>query len=192
VRLEVEMKPLGVPFDGTGLETSAFANTGVPGVEGSAISFLQTVSGLAPGTLYRWRLRIASDSPFFPRSPWLWHSGNAVTEGDVRTGGEPTGIADGTEAPTAGTWLGAPAPNPFVTATELAYTLPRAGRVEIAVYDVTGREVAVLAHGPRQPGRYTARWDGRDGGGRNLPAGVYFARLEFAGRMEAQKIVIAP
>jgi hypothetical protein len=191
VRLEVEMKRLGVPFDGTGLETSAFANTGVPGVEGSAISFLQTVSGLAPGTLYHWRLRIASDSPFFPRSPWLWHSGNAVTEGDVRTGGEPTGIAEDSAPPATGQWLERAVPNPFTTSTEISYSLPHRGDVRVGVFDVQGRQVAKLAQGPQSAGQHEIGWDGTNASGKPLPAGVYFVRLEFAGRVEARKIVIA-
>ncbi len=40
-------------------------------------------------------------------------------------------------------------------------------------------------------GRTRHAWDGRDGGGERVPSGVYFARLEFAGRVEARKIVLS-
>ena len=42
--------------------------------------------------------------------------------------------------------------------------------------------------GAQRAGRHTQRWDGRDHQGRLLPAGTYFLRLEFAGRVETQKI----
>jgi hypothetical protein len=83
------------------------------------------------------------------------------------------------------------APNPFRSATELSYWLPQHGRYRLGVYDVQGREVAVLAEGMAPAGRRTLRWDGRDARGAELPNGVYFLRLESAGRFEAQKLVIA-
>ncbi len=87
VRLEWELKPLGTPFTGTGLELSAEVDTGVPmGSLGSRHDgFDEIVSGLLPSGVFRWRVRIASDDPRFPRSRWLVLPGNNVTETDVRT-----------------------------------------------------------------------------------------------------------
>ena len=82
-------------------------------------------------------------------------------------------------------------PNPFSGATQLAYTLPERGRVRLAVYDLAGREVALLTAGMREPGINRETWDGRGSRGAELPAGVYFARLEFAGAVETAKIVLA-
>jgi len=192
VRLEIEMKRAGIPFDGTGLVTSAYMNTGAPGANGSAITLLQNVSGLWPGTLYHWRLRIASESPLFPHSPWLWLPGNAVSEGDVRTGGEAGGLVADAPPPAAGQWLGRAAPNPFTSTTELAYTLPQRARARVAVYDVQGRLVVTVVDGMHAAGHHDVRWDGRDANGNLLAAGVYFVRLESAGRMESEKIVRHP
>jgi flagellar hook assembly protein FlgD len=58
----------------------------------------------------------------------------------------------------------------------------------LAVYDVQGRVVAQLMDGVQRAGRHSHRWDGRDHQGRLLPAGTYFLRLEFAGRVETQKL----
>jgi len=63
--------------------------------------------------------------------------------------------------------------------------------VRLAVYDVTGREVVVLAEELQDAGRHTTMWDGRTTSGRDLSAGVYFARLEFGARVEARKVVLA-
>lgn len=86
--------------------------------------------------------------------------------------------------------LGTFSPNPFSGSTRLSYTLPAAGHGRLAIYDVAGRQVARLAECRMEAGRQTLQWDGRDGEGRALPAGTCFARLEFAGRVEAQKIVL--
>jgi hypothetical protein len=194
VRIEIEVKPAAIPFDGTDLVTGPFALTNFPAVGGSTVPLLETASGLLPGTAYHWRLRFASDSPLFPHSPWLWHPANAVTEGDVRTGGDPIGIDDelalGQPPAAAAPRLERAEPNPFATSTTLTYELPVAGHVRLAVFDVAGRTVAVLAEGT-ESGSHTLRWDGRDGHGAEIPSGVYFLRLESEGRVEAEKLVIA-
>ena len=69
-------------------------------------------------------------------------------------------------------------PNPFNPSTTLRYALPARSHVRIGVYDVAGREVAVIEDEVMEKGTHEARWDGSDDAGRALGAGVYFARLE--------------
>jgi hypothetical protein len=86
VHLEIEAKPLGAAFDGTGTVVGAPVNTGVPlGSFGSALDMSQLVGGLVPATPYRWRLRAVSANPFFPTSSWASQPGNAPSETDLRT-----------------------------------------------------------------------------------------------------------
>jgi hypothetical protein len=88
VRLLSEVKPLGSPFNGTGLVSSAPVDTGAPSASGSYFDFSELIGGLAPETPYRWRVRFASpSSPVFPHSPWLTLAGNGRTETDLRTSG---------------------------------------------------------------------------------------------------------
>jgi len=63
-------------------------------------------------------------------------------------------------------------PNPFNPATELRFGLAQGGTVSLRVFDLLGREVAVLLHESRPPGVYSLIFDGR-----NLPAGLYFYTL---------------
>jgi hypothetical protein len=100
-----------------------------------------------------------------------------------------TGVGE-VQVATVPLWLEPAAPNPFATATELAYTLPSAGRLRLSVYDVPGRQVALLADEVLSPGRHIARWNGADTQGARLRAGVYFLRLEFAGQTETRKVVL--
>jgi photosystem II stability/assembly factor-like uncharacterized protein len=81
-------------------------------------------------------------------------------------------------------------PNPFNAGTVLSYSLEAPASVEIAVYDVSGRRVALIERSSRGQGEYTRVWDGKDEGGRSLASGLYFLRLR-AGEAEAvRKIVI--
>jgi len=86
--------------------------------------------------------------------------------------------------------LGAPSPNPFASRTELGFTAPAEGRVRIAVFDAEGRRVALLADGDVRAGLHAVAWDGRDDGGRAMPAGVYLVRLAGFGRSEARRVAL--
>jgi hypothetical protein len=69
-------------------------------------------------------------------------------------------------------------PNPFQSEVEVAFSLGRAGPVDFVVYDVLGRELRVVARGlSLEAGPQSLRWDGRDAGGRQSGAGLYFVRL---------------
>ena len=192
VQLQFEVKPFGVPFDGLGLGNSAVQNTGAPvGGVGSAAAFNQVVGSLTGNTPYHWRARVvAANNPFFPRTPWFSQPYNNPTETDLRTGAGTTGV-ELSQAPAASALIEAARPNPFGSATEIRYALPRAGKVELAIYDVTGRERVMLEDARRTPGEHRVGWDGRDASGRALPGGVYFARLAFEGRVEAHKLVLS-
>ena len=72
-------------------------------------------------------------------------------------------------------------PNPFNPTTKVHYTIPEGGRVSIIVYDVIGRQVAILAQGYYDKGEYTVQWDGRNQGGSPTASGIYFIRLQAGG-----------
>jgi hypothetical protein len=68
-------------------------------------------------------------------------------------------------------------PNPFRSDTEIRFELPRAGVVDLAVFDVGGRRVASLLSGSLGSGRHVATWNGRGVDGSPAASGVYFVRL---------------
>jgi len=81
-------------------------------------------------------------------------------------------------------------PNPFNPKTDIVFRLGSAGDVELAVYDLAGRRLRELLHGPRVAGEHRVAWDGRDDAGRALPAGTYVYRLTGAGRTATGKMVL--
>lgn len=68
-------------------------------------------------------------------------------------------------------------PNPFNPTTTIEFQVPRTSEVSVRIYDVLGREVAVLIDNIHQPGYYTLRWDGLDTKGCKVATGLYFYRM---------------
>lgn len=64
-------------------------------------------------------------------------------------------------------------PNPFNPTTTIRFALPQAEQVRLTVYDVLGREVAVLVDQPMVSGEHTVVFDAA-----RLPGGTYLYRLE--------------
>jgi hypothetical protein len=188
VHIECEVKPEGVPFDGTGTVAGFGLDTGAPGPDGSAVPLAVLVSGLAPEGRYHWRIRLASHSPFFPWSSWLSSPYNAMSETDLRMAEGPIAV-DEREAPPVQSLLSATTPNPFARATEIAYVLPDKDRVRLAVFDTSGRRVASLIDALQEAGPHRVVWKGEGDGGEALPAGVYLVRLTAGDRIESAKIV---
>jgi hypothetical protein len=68
-------------------------------------------------------------------------------------------------------------PNPFNPASTIRYDLPEGSDVSLVVYDILGQEVTRLVKAYTEPGYHQVIWDGRDIAGREVPSGIYIARL---------------
>jgi hypothetical protein len=86
--------------------------------------------------------------------------------------------------------LGQNQPNPFSASTAVSYVLPAEAGVRLAVFDVAGRLVRVLASGVQPAAEHTLRWDGRGSAGHRVPSGTYFMRLEAAGETVTRKLLL--
>jgi hypothetical protein len=76
-------------------------------------------------------------------------------------------------------------PNPFNPTTTISYSLENAGNVTLAVFDVTGREVAKLVDGYRNAGVHHVDFDAS-----GLASGVYIYRLTANGNTSIAKMVL--
>jgi len=83
----------------------------------------------------------------------------------------------------------APRPNPFRQRTELTFAIPRDGRLDIRMYDVTGRLVLSRAE-PVRAGMTRMIISGRDDQNRALASGIYFLNAEYEGRSSTRKMIL--
>ena len=82
-------------------------------------------------------------------------------------------------------------PNPFNPSTTIEFSLARAVPVELKIYDMLGREVAVLLQSNSvNPGRYLYRWDGKNRFGQSVATGVYFYRLVAGDFVKTNKMML--
>jgi len=86
--------------------------------------------------------------------------------------------------------LGMNYPNPFNPATIIPFAVPEEAQIKIAIYDLLGREVAVLVDGKMAAGLQQVSWDGCDRSGVPVAAGVYFYRLQTDGYSQSRKLML--
>ena len=86
--------------------------------------------------------------------------------------------------------LGANYPNPFNPATIIPFAVPaEAGDVDLTIYNVLGKPVREVWSGPLAAGEYRLVWDGRDGQGQPVAAGVYLYQLQVGDQTRTRKMV---
>ncbi len=100
-----------------------------------------------------------------------------------------SGVA-GEGAPPAQVRLAA-RPNPGAGSATFSFSLPKAGRVRLEIFDVAGRLVATPLNSEREAGPVNVAWTGRGRDGTPLASGVYIVRLNVAGEETSRKIVWA-
>jgi photosystem II stability/assembly factor-like uncharacterized protein len=76
-------------------------------------------------------------------------------------------------------------PNPFNPYTVISYSVPITGLVELKVYDLLGREIALLVSEVKPAGDYKTVFNGS-----NLQSGVYFYKLKIGSRLQTRKMIL--
>jgi hypothetical protein len=100
----------------------------------------------------------------------------------------------GEHAPGAGlrNLLGQNRPNPFHPGhglTQIQFDVEARTRASLRVFDAAGRRVRLLLDETIAPGSHRVAWDGRNDGGQEVAAGVYFYRLD-AGEFSATRRLV--
>jgi hypothetical protein len=98
-------------------------------------------------------------------------------------------------SPISGTWIDAGrlssvSPNPAVREITVDWVLSRPGTSDIRIYDLAGREVAVVARGSFGVGRHQAHWDGQSAGRGLAPAGMYIVRIVNGERTTSHRVLL--
>jgi hypothetical protein len=110
-------------------------------------------------------------------------AGHGLHGSDSLTGAPPSFAADGTPLS-----LRALCANPAQGSFAFALEAGGRGRLEVGVYDVRGRLVCSLRDEVSAAESLTLMWDGRDAGGRALPAGTYLLRARDGVREATRKL----
>jgi hypothetical protein len=76
-------------------------------------------------------------------------------------------------------------PNPFNPMTHFQFSIANLQMVSLKIYDVLGKEVAILVNEVKQPGNYNISWNA-DG----LASGVYLYRLTAGSVVETKKLIL--
>ena len=85
--------------------------------------------------------------------------------------------------------LSYPSPNPVARSATIRYAVPRVAKVNILVYDVSGRMVKTLVSGNRKAAFYTITWNGESDNGNRVAQGVYFVRMAAPDYTATKKLI---
>ncbi|MGB7054571.1 MAG: T9SS type A sorting domain-containing protein [bacterium] len=88
-----------------------------------------------------------------------------------------------------GTELRQSYPNPFGSKTAISYRIQSDCCISLKIYDIVGNLVRVLVNEHQKAGHYIVSWNGKDNVGTQMPAGIYFLRLETSNKSTTKKIV---
>jgi flagellar hook assembly protein FlgD len=82
------------------------------------------------------------------------------------------------------------APNPGFGRTAIKFSLNKQTKVAIKIYNIGGQLVRTLIDKNMKPGVKSETWNGVDGNGRPVPAGIYFYEMEAMGLKQTGKLVM--
>lgn len=76
-------------------------------------------------------------------------------------------------------------PNPFNSTTNIRYTIPQYDRVTLKVFDLIGRELAILVNEEKQAGSYHFKFNANE-----LSSGIYFYQLRAGELVDTKKLLL--
>jgi hypothetical protein len=76
-------------------------------------------------------------------------------------------------------------PNPFNPTTNIQFSIPKSGYVEIKIYDMLGKEITTLVSDPYQAGTYIVSFDAS-----SLSSGIYFYRISVNDFVDTKKMIL--
>ena len=75
-------------------------------------------------------------------------------------------------------------PNPFNPSTVIRFATPKSGDVTLRVYDLLGKEVAVLVSQQLPAGNFSVQWKA------DVPSGTYIYRIQAQDFVETRKMLL--
>lgn len=81
-------------------------------------------------------------------------------------------------------------PNPAIGTTSIAFNLPAETMISLKIFDVTGALIKTLVDRPMPAGRHSVVWNGTNGRGAKVGAGVYFYSIEAGDHSATKKLIL--
>ncbi len=97
---------------------------------------------------------------------------------------------DDTTAPVLTNALKGNYPNPFNPETTISYSVEKAGKVTLEVFNILGQKVKTLVNDSRNAGNHNVVWNGKDDAGRAVSSGVYFYRMKNGNYSKTNKMIL--
>jgi hypothetical protein len=152
-----------------------FGTSNPPESKGNQTDTMFTPGTLAENTTYYWRINERNSAGTTVGPVWNFTTGvsNSI---HVERDGVPEGFA-----------LLQNYPNPFNSSTMIGFRIggQASSRVRLVVYDLLGREVAVLVDENRAPGIHRATFEAGE-----LPSGVYLYRLQAGDFVQTRRFIL--
>jgi flagellar hook assembly protein FlgD len=81
-------------------------------------------------------------------------------------------------------------PNPFNPSTTIEYQIPKAGNVEINIYNITGQLIRTIESGFKNAGNYKVTWNSRNDFNQIVASGIYISNVKYNNSFLTKKIIL--
>lgn len=141
----------------------------------STTSYVIRKNIFQPDTTYYWTCQAADYS--FARSEFAQEAtfSTAVSNSDLIDSSRPLILVT---------------PNPFNPSTTIEFSIFQSSPANLCVFNNRGQKVKTLLEGDIERGQHRVVWNGRDENNRSVASGVYFIRLEAAGKTSIRKAML--
>ncbi|MDD3534618.1 MAG: T9SS type A sorting domain-containing protein [Candidatus Cloacimonetes bacterium] len=82
-------------------------------------------------------------------------------------------------------------PNPFNPTTTISYSVPTSGMTSVKIYNLKGQMINTLVNQEMASGKHSVVWNGTDAKGKNVASGIYFMKVENAGKSVHRKMLLS-
>lgn len=195
------------------IATLAHANDGSPTITDvggvPCVSFIQPDPGLVD-VIYTYDSR--DDDPVSEGKPVAWRylgsdyryvyfdiplscfdrsaATQALCQAIDEVTGSPTDVTDADGQLPGAFALSQNYPNPFNPDTEIRYSLPSRGHVELSIFNILGQRVAKLVDEEKPAGVHTVRWNGTDARGQAVASGIYLYQVRMGEYTASKKMIL--
>ncbi len=81
-------------------------------------------------------------------------------------------------------------PNPFNNQTNIEFQVPNQSLIKLEIYNILGQKIRTLINQEKNPGTYSASWDGENDFGDSVNSGIYFLKFSSDKFSEIKKMTL--